>query len=148
MRVACLLLCASTIACSNAGSPTGLSIEIDYGDGVVSVAVSGDAEATARAFGPYVLSSTALVSGGTVGLLFDPSDAGGARVCAEARDASGAAIASACGLFDVRAGEVGHGTLTLRAGAPLADAGAGVDLGGLPDLVAVDLAAEHDPNEH
>jgi hypothetical protein len=101
--------------CSGSPPPvTGLVVAIDYDGAVATVAVTGAALATGRHFGPYQLSTASLASGGTVGLVFDPSDAGDASICAEARDAAGNRLDFVCQQFAVQAGAVGNGTIRLR----------------------------------
>lgn len=96
-------------------STTGLVVTIDYpGRDVQDISISGATTATSRHFGPYVLSSTTLPSGGSVGFVFDPNDAGDAMVCATARDKLGATDSTGCAMFRVRAEQVTQGTLTLQ----------------------------------
>ena len=94
---------------------TGLTVAIRYdGSDIASIAVSGTVDDNGRTFGPYDLTTTALASGGTVGLVFDPSDAGFVTVCADARDQSGHVLDTDCESMRVRANEVGEGSLSLR----------------------------------
>jgi len=109
--------CATGVAAGGDNIPpgtTGLVVEIDYSGDVASVEISGAAESTGRVFGPYTLSTAKLGSGDTVGLVFDRSDAGGAMVCAQSRRSDGRTLDSSCGMFNVRAGEISHGSLQLE----------------------------------
>jgi hypothetical protein len=90
---------------------TGLVVTIDYDGDVARVEVSGAAETTGRQFGPWSLTSQQLVSGGTVGFVFDASDAGSAMICAQTFDSSDTAQDFDCEVFDVRADETTDGTI-------------------------------------
>ncbi len=115
-----LLALALLAGCAGAGSSgappptTGLvlSLHFDHTD-VLQVALSGATSATARRFGPYLVAVSALPRDGTVGFVFDASDAGTAMVCGESRDVTGQVLASGCDTFDVVGDEVTHGSLTL-----------------------------------
>ncbi len=95
-------------ACGGApASPTAVSLEVDYDNsGVATMSVNGAAGTVARRFGPYDVKANDLPSGGTIGLVFDPSDAGGSMVCVQSRASDGKAKDSGCTMFDIRAGEI------------------------------------------
>lgn len=117
-----LWLAVAVAGCGGSGSSTaplpsttGLVVAIQYpGRDVHDLSISGATVLTARHFGPYVLAASTLPSGGTVGFVFDPSDAGDAMVCGTARDAIGMVDSTACDLFKVRAEQVMQGTLVLQ----------------------------------
>jgi hypothetical protein len=121
MRGARLLIaigCAAALGCSApvpAPAPmvTGLVIAIDYTGQIATISVGGSAEASGRRFGPWTLDTNTLVSGGTVGFVFDPSDAGGAMVCATARDSFHNTLDVDCNVFQVRPDQVVDGMLSL-----------------------------------
>jgi hypothetical protein len=93
---------------------TALVVRVTFSvAGVDSLHATGTAMASGRAFGPFDIQGDSVRSGATVGLLFDPGDAGDAQVCIEARHGS-APLASACGSFVVQADAVTHGALDLR----------------------------------
>jgi hypothetical protein len=69
---------------------TGLTVTVRYqGPRIATISLDGEARASGRDIGPYTLSTRELVSGGSVGLVFDPSDAGDLRLCADALDSDG-----------------------------------------------------------
>lgn len=106
--------CAGGSAPSPSSSPTGLVVAVRYdGESVHDLSVSGATVVTARHFGPYVLTTATLPSGGTVGLVFDAGDAGAAMVCAEAHSASGSVLATNCGAFTIVANEVRNAEMDL-----------------------------------
>src|SRR2546429_5731963 len=94
---------------------TALVVRVTYRESnVVALHVTGVALAHGRSFGPFdATSPDAVQSGATIGLLFDPADAGGAMVCIQARGDDGEVRASACGSFALRAHEVGRVELPL-----------------------------------
>jgi hypothetical protein len=93
---------------------TGLVLSVKYDkDGIVRLTMSGATAVTGRKFGPYEVSPTKLAPGQTAGFLFDPEDAGGVMVCAEAFKRDGDLEANGCGTYELRAGEVVTGILTL-----------------------------------
>ena len=121
MRAAVLAAALLVVGCAGAttdasGLPatTGLvlSLHFDHTD-VDSVALSGATSATARRFGPYVVSEDDLPKNSTVGFVFDASDAGSAMVCGESHDSSGNVLASGCDTFDIVSGQVEDGALTM-----------------------------------
>lgn len=108
--------CAGATSDGNGTSAatTGLVIALHFDhNNVHEVALSGATYATSRKFGPYVVDEDNLPHDSTVGFVFDPGDAGTAMVCGEAHDSSGRVLASGCDTFDVVAGDVQHGSLTL-----------------------------------
>lgn len=110
-----VVLAGGLLAGCGSAPVTGLSVAIRYDGGdIASIAVSGTVDDNGRAFGPYDLTTAALASGGTVGLVFDAGDAGLVEVCADARDQSGHVLDTDCQSMRVRANEVGEGTLSLR----------------------------------
>jgi hypothetical protein len=123
MRVALAACFGLALAgCAGAGdasgdvnaATTGLVIELHFDHtNVHEVALSGATSQTSRKFGPYVVDEDNLPHDSTVGFVFDASDAGSAMVCGESHDSSGHVLASGCDTFDVVAGDVEHGTLTL-----------------------------------
>lgn len=114
-----LVLALVAAGCGGSDAPTlpsttGLVVTIDYpGHDIQDVSVSGATTVSSRHFGPYVLSSSTLPSGGSVGFVFDPTDAGDAMVCATTRDNVGSTDATGCDMFRVRAQQITQGTLTL-----------------------------------
>lgn len=119
MRSLAALVFLFAVVCGLAGcggkpAPvTGLVVTIDYSGDVDHLAVSGAAEATGRRFGPWTLSTAQLTSGGTVGFIFDPADAGSAMVCAQTFDHDGNDRAFNCGSYDILADTVTDGTLAM-----------------------------------
>jgi hypothetical protein len=115
MRRLALVLVIAAVAAScgggKSGPVTGLVVTIDYDGDVARVEVSGAAETTGRQFGPWSLTSQQLVSGGTVGFVFDAGDAGSAMICAQTFDSSDNAQDFDCEVFDVRADETTDGTI-------------------------------------
>jgi hypothetical protein len=110
---AVLLLASTLLGCgsNSAIGDTGLEIVVHYdAEAVRELSLSGEA---AHTFGPYVVSSSTLPPGGIVSIRLDRSDAGQASVCAQARNAGGYVLQVGCGTYDVRAGEIEHGTLDL-----------------------------------
>src|SRR5256885_3748433 len=111
---ACLFGAAGCGSSSTGG--TGLEIVVRYDEAIVrELSVSGEAS---RAFGPYIVASATLPSGGIVSIRLDAGDAGRASVCAQGRDAGGRVVQTGCANYDVRAGEIGHGTLDLARTSP------------------------------
>jgi hypothetical protein len=115
-RLALAVIVAGGLLAGCGSAPvTGLSVTIRYqGSDIASIAVSGTVDDNGRAFGPYDLTTAALASGATVGLVFDPGDAGLVTVCADARDDSGRVLDTDCESMRVQANEVGEGSLSLR----------------------------------
>jgi hypothetical protein len=107
MRAADLLLAVAAALTASACGPasggvggaavTGLTVTVRYtSPRIATITIDGDAHASNRSFGPYALTTTELVSGGSVGLVFDPSDAGDLRLCAEALDDEGDRLDKSC----------------------------------------------------
>jgi len=114
---ASLLLAAGCGGHNSAIGSTGLEIVVHYDDELVrELSVSGQAS---QPFGPYVVSAMVLPSGGIVSIRLDPSDAGHATVCAQGRNTGGRVVATGCGDYDVRAGEIGRGSLDLAGVTPI-----------------------------
>jgi hypothetical protein len=113
--VAAILLAGCGAAPSTMTSPpvTGLVVTVNYEGEVATVELNG-AAATGRRFGPWTLPTAKLASGGTVGFVFDPSDAGSALICAQSRNREGLTLDVQCQTFVVRADEVVNGALSLR----------------------------------
>jgi len=111
-----LLLALLLGGCGSAATgATGLEIVVRYDDAAVrELSVTGEAM---RAFGPYIVSSSTLPSGGVVSIRLDPSDVH-CTVCAQARDAGGRVVQTGCATYEVRAGEIGHGLLDLAGTSP------------------------------
>ncbi len=111
-RLMLALVVAAATGCGSQSPPvTGLVIAIDYDGNVKRIEVSGAAETTGRLFGPWSLTSDQLVSGGTVGFVFDPSDAGGAMICAQTFDDDDNAKDFDCETFTVLAGQITGGSI-------------------------------------
>ena len=112
-----LALALFALACG--GTPqsngqTALVLTVMYNDNNIDHwHITGVALASGRAFGPYNASGDQVQSGATVGLVFDPNDAGTAMVCVEGRDGS-TPVANACGMFAIKADEVSRGTIVLQ----------------------------------
>jgi hypothetical protein len=122
MRAAAVAFALVVAGCAGAGSDgsgtldatTGLVLALHFDhSNVESVALSGATAATSRRFGPYVVSEDDLPRNGTVGFVFDASDAGSAMICGDSHDATGNVLSSGCDTFDIVSGQVGNGTLTL-----------------------------------
>jgi hypothetical protein len=104
---------AALAGCGGKAAPvTGLIVAIDYSGDVARIAVSGAAETTGRRFGPWSLTSDQLASGGTVGFVFAPGDAGMAMICAQTFDSNDNPRDFDCEMFDVLAGEVTDGSIS------------------------------------
>ena len=113
-RLLLALWLAAVGGCDGKSPPvTGLVIAIDYDGNVARIEVSGAAETTGRLFGPWSLTSDELVSGGTVGFVFDASDAGSAMICAQTFDDNGNAQDFDCETFTVLAGQISDGSIDL-----------------------------------
>jgi hypothetical protein len=67
-----------------------------------------------RQFGPYTLTTAQLPSGKSVGLLFDPGDAGGGMACIDARESNGSLKATGCTGFDIVANQQTDAELYLQ----------------------------------
>jgi hypothetical protein len=107
---------AATDGTSSNGTiePTGLVLSLHFDrSNVHEIAFSGATSVSARRFGPYVVAEDDLPRDGTVGFVFDASDAGSAMICGESHDSTGKVLASGCDTFDVVEGNVEHGSLTL-----------------------------------
>ena len=130
MRRTRALLAAAVLAlglagCAGAGSTgsdgsgataatTGLVLSLRFNrSNVHEVALSGATATTSRRFGPYVVDENDLPRDGTIGFVFDASDAGTAMICGESHDSTGKVLASGCDTFDVVGGSVETGSLTL-----------------------------------
>ena len=121
MRALALGVVVALGGCAGAGGgssatadPTGLVLTLHFDHtNVMTVELSGATYATARRFGPFVVAEDALPRDSTVGLVFDPGDAGTAMVCAESHDVTGKVLGAGCDTFDVVGDEVTHGSLTL-----------------------------------
>src|SRR5262245_30595207 len=121
----CLPLVLAATACLEPGSvpappgtETRLLLTVTFANNAVDeLRITGTALAQNRSFGPFDSKGTAVRSGATIGLLFDPTDAGTARVCIEGR-AAGALAASGCGDFPVMANALSRGTLDLQTQPP------------------------------
>ena len=115
VRLALALLVAAATCCGGCGKSqppvTGLVVTIDYDSSVARVEVSGAAETTGRQFGPWSLTSEQLVSGGSVGFVFDASDAGSAMICAQTFDAADDTLDFECQVFDIIADETTGGEI-------------------------------------
>jgi hypothetical protein len=91
-------------------------LTITFGDSQIDeLSITGLARAQNRAFGPFGSKGRSVVSGCTISLLFDPADAGSAKVCVEGR-AAGTPVASACGMFQIQANKMGMGAIDLQNG--------------------------------
>ena len=103
MTRALILAVAATLAAacgpaSSGSAVTGLTLTVVYQSSrIVTISIDGEARASDRSFGPYALATSSLVSGGSVGLVFDPSDAGEVRLCADALDNNGTRLDRSCG---------------------------------------------------
>jgi hypothetical protein len=110
-----LLLCG---ACDDPALPsTALLVTVTFANNpqIDELSITGVAMAQNRAFGPFDSRGSSVVSGCTISLLFDPGDAGSAKVCVEGR-AAGTAVASACGMFQIQANAMGTGAIDLQSG--------------------------------
>ena len=93
---------------------TALVLTVNYDDTSIDHwHITGVALASGRAFGPYNADGDQVQSGQTVGLVFDPADAGTAMVCIEGRDGT-TPRQNACGMFAIRADEISHGEISLH----------------------------------
>jgi hypothetical protein len=110
-RLMLALWLAAAGGCDGKSPVTGLVVAIDYGGNVKRIEVSGTAETSGRNFGPWSLTSDELVSGGTVGFVFDASDAGSAMICAQTFDDNEIAQDFDCETFTVLAGQVSDGSI-------------------------------------
>jgi hypothetical protein len=112
-----LLLAVFALGCG--GSPpappeTALVLTVNYNDGEVDHwHITGVALASGRPFGPYDAHGSQVQSGQTVGLIFDPSDAGAAMVCVEGREGTTLRV-NACGMFEIKANELSQGSIDLQ----------------------------------
>ncbi|MCU1278489.1 MAG: hypothetical protein JWM53_2035 [bacterium] len=122
MRAAILAASIAVCGCSGSGSdtvtppppPTGLVLALHFDHtNVMQVQLDGATMTTSRRFGPYMVAEKALPRDGTVGFVFDPSDAGMAMVCAESHDFTGQVLQSGCDNYDVVSAQVTHDSLTL-----------------------------------
>ncbi|MDB4970112.1 MAG: hypothetical protein JWN44_5801 [Myxococcales bacterium] len=116
MRAVLLAAACTLAACAGTSGPeptTGMTLTVEYNNRLANISLSGTTLMTARKFGPYVLSSSKLGPGDTVGFTFDAGDAGMALVCGDGRDRDNIMQATGCGSFAVRSGEITTGTLTL-----------------------------------
>lgn len=112
--VVALLAATALAGCGSKPAPvTGLVVTIDYSGDVARITVSGAAETTGRRFGPWSLGADQLTSGGTVGFLFDAADAGTAMICAQTFDSNGNNRDFNCATYDILAGAVTDGTLSM-----------------------------------
>ena len=99
---------------SASAATTGLVITLHFDHtNVHEVQLTGATYTTSRKFGPYIVDEDNLPHDSTVGFVFDASDAGTAMICGESHDSSGHVLASGCDTFDVVAGDVQDGSLTL-----------------------------------
>jgi hypothetical protein len=96
--VAAATLAAAACGPASGGSDvTGLTVTVRYtSPRIATISIDGDARASDRSFGPYTLTTTELVSGGSVGLVFDPGDAGDVHLCADALDKQGDRLDRTC----------------------------------------------------
>jgi hypothetical protein len=114
-----LLLALFLFACGGpsaqpAPGQTALVLQVNYSvSGVDHWHITGVVLTTGRSFGPYDAQGDNVSSGQTVGLVFDPSDAGAAMVCVEARDGI-TPRASACSAFQIKANDVSQGSIDLH----------------------------------
>lgn len=125
MRALVVALALAAAACGGGGADsssggasddtTGLVLAIHYDDYHVDhLVIRGAVAMSGREFGPFVVSADDLRPGDTIGLVFDADDAGGAMVCADARDRDDDVRASDCDDFDIRAAQVLHDDSTLH----------------------------------
>ena len=119
MRAAAGVLLFALCGCGGgttnpAPGQTALVVKVTYDDSNIDHwHITGVALSSGRSFGPFDASGNQVQSGETVGLIFDPDDAGTAMVCIEGREGT-SPRASACGMFGVTANQVAHGTLDLH----------------------------------
>lgn len=111
-----LLLSLLLAACDTAAAPAGntellLTVTFSRTD-IDELRINGTALAQGRAFGPFDTMGSNVVTGCTISLLFDATDAGSTMVCVEAR-AAGVMAAKACGNFQIQANGLSTGTLDL-----------------------------------
>jgi hypothetical protein len=91
----------------SAASPTAASITVTYEySSIASLSVNGTAHAHGRKFGPYVLTADQLPSGDTLGLVFDPSDAGDTNLCITGLEDDGSKKAEGCVSFQLIANQM------------------------------------------
>jgi hypothetical protein len=87
--------------------PTALALSVRYsGSSVVTLSVTGVASAPNRHFGPYSVDARKVPSGGSIGLVFDPSDAGSAMACVSSIEDDGRVRNSDCTGFQIVASTV------------------------------------------
>jgi hypothetical protein len=114
--LAAVVLPFALAACGGSGDGpvTGLTLTVHYDSPrIANISVDGVARTSDRDFGPYVVSTTSLAPGGSVGLVFSPDDAGELRVCADALDASGLRFDRSCTGATLVADRVATADLTL-----------------------------------
>jgi hypothetical protein len=115
LTLALLVVGCGGSSSSSLPSTTGLVVTIEYpGHSIHDLSISGATVVTSRHFGPYTVAASALPSGGSVGFVFDPTDAGDAMVCATAHDSVGMVDSTGCDMFKVHAEQIAQGTLVLQ----------------------------------
>jgi hypothetical protein len=84
------------------------------GDNVTTFSVSGAVTVSARKFGPYDVPVDRVPTGGSIGLVFDSSDAGDGMACVSSVEGDGRVRDSDCATFAIVPTVITHASVHLE----------------------------------